>query len=172
MIKSIIFIGMAGVGKSSIGKAVASHYNFKFIDTDRLISADYSQPLSQIIDDIGSEKFNQLEANYVRKSVDDRAIISPGGSFIYSTETINEIKKDVVFLYLFDEPDNIKARISNLETRGIVGLDKKTFEELCFERHELYQGVANVQFQLNHYGFDQVTVQIINYLDKLNGFPF
>ena len=171
-IKSIIFIGMAGVGKSSIGKAVAKHFNSQFIDTDKLISNDYHKPLNEVIEQIGTAEFNKLEAFYVEKSLQKLAIISPGGSFIYSTQTIHKIRNDAILIYLYDEPQNIKNRISNLETRGIVGLKEKTFEELCFERHNLYKRVANIQFNLNFYSFDQVTNQIIHYLDQLIDKPF
>lgn len=169
--KSIIFIGMAGVGKSSIGRLVASHFNLPFIDTDKLISGDRHLPLNQIIDEIGADQFNRLEAHYVEKSLDELSIISPG-SFAYSEDCINRIRDDVVFIYLFDEPHNIKSRIPNIETRGILGLNEKSFEELCFERHDLYKRVANVQFNVNHYGFDEVTNQIIQYLDQFIGSPF
>ena len=166
-IKSIIFIGMAGVGKSSIGKMVANYFSLNFIDTDKLIANDYNDSLNNIIDSIGSQKFNEIEAKYVIDSVSSQNIISPGGSFIYSIDIIEKIKHDVVFINLFDEPKNIKSRILNLETRGIVGLEEKSFEELCFERHQLYQQVANIQFNLNHYSFEDTTDQIINYLEQL-----
>ena len=45
MIYSIIFLGMAGVGKSSIGKSVANELALNFIDTDKVISDHYRQPL-------------------------------------------------------------------------------------------------------------------------------
>ena len=167
MVKTIIFIGMAGVGKSSVGKAVSQHFRLKFIDTDKLISNDYNDSLQDIITKIGHDEFMNVEAKYVLESMRDLSIVSPGGSFIYSVDTIEKIKEDALFIYLFDEPKNIKKRISNLCTRGIVGLTDKTFEQLCFERHELYQKVANIQFNLNHYSFDDITQQIIEYLKLL-----
>jgi shikimate kinase len=172
IIKSVIFIGMAGVGKSSIGKEVAHHFKLQFIDTDKQIARDQQLPLNEVIDHLGIQKFNELEAEYVQKSIDHLGIVSPGGSFIYSTDCIHKIRNDVIFIYLFDEPDNIKARIANIETRGIVGLKEKTFEELCFERHDLYKSVANIQFNINHFGFDQVTNQIIQFLGQFFNDPF
>ena len=96
--------------------------------------------------------------------MDQLSVVSPGGSFIYSDDAIQNIRKNALFIYLYDDPMNIKKRISNLETRGILGLERTSFEDLCQERHKLYQQAAHIQFNLNHYGFDQVTNQIINYL--------
>ncbi len=155
---------MAGVGKSSIGKSVANELALNFIDTDKVISDHYRQPLQRIISEKGDQEFNRIESTFVLKFTDDLNIISPGGSFIYATDVIKKIRDQALLLYLYDEPKNIKKRISNLNTRGIVGLEKKSFEQLCFERHELYQAAAHIQFNLNLFSFDEITRQIIEYL--------
>ena len=155
---------MAGVGKTSIGKLVSQYFKLKFVDTDKLISNDYNDSLQAVISKLGESEFEKIEAQYVCNAMSELSIVSPGGSFIYSVDTIEKIKDDALFIYLFDEPNNIKKRILNLHTRGIIGLKDKTFEQLCFERHELYEKVANIQFNLNHYSFDDVTNQIIEYL--------
>ena len=155
---------MAGVGKTSIGKLVSQYFKLKFVDTDKLISNDYNDSLQAVISKLGEAEFEKIEAQYVCNAMSELSIVSPGGSFIYSVDTIEKIKDDALFIYLFDEPNNIKKRILNLHTRGIIGLKDKTFEQLCFERHELYEKVANIQFNLNHYSFDDVTNQIIEYL--------
>ena len=167
MIHSIIFLGMAGVGKSSIGKSVAQELGLSFFDTDKLISNHYNQSIQDIITKYGDSKFNEIESTFVMKFTNDLNIISPGGSFIYSTEVIQNIRSESLLIYLYDEPHNIKKRISNLHTRGIVGLDKKSFEQLCSERHDLYQAVAHIQFNLNQFSFDEISRQIIEYLKLL-----
>ncbi len=167
MIKTVIFIGMAGVGKTSIGKLVSQHFKLRFIDTDKVISNAYNASLPEVISKVGEDEFKRIEAQYVCDSMAELSIVSPGGSFIYAVDTIEKIKDEALFIYLFDEPNNIKKRILNLHTRGIVGLKDKTFEQLCFERHKLYEKAANIQFNLNHDSFDDVTEQIIEYLTLL-----
>ncbi len=164
MTKSLIFIGMAGVGKSTIGKSIAQHFNLNFIDTDKLISNHYHMSIQNLILKVGDKKFNEIESEFVVRGLADLAVISPGGSFVYAQNVIDKIRNNVLFIYLFDEPQNIINRISNLESRGIVGLNDKSFDELCYERHDLYQKIAHVQFNLNQYSFNEVTNQLIEYL--------
>ena len=45
---SISFIGMAGCGKSTLGKAVSEKLNLNFIDTDILIENDFNCSLEDI----------------------------------------------------------------------------------------------------------------------------
>jgi shikimate kinase len=45
---SISFIGMAGCGKSTLGKAVSEKLNLNFIDTDILIENDFNCSLEDL----------------------------------------------------------------------------------------------------------------------------
>jgi shikimate kinase len=164
---SVIFIGMAGVGKSAIGKTVALHLGLHFIDIDDLISNEFGAPLHDIINRYGESEFQRIESQFVVKSLGDQHILSPGGSFIYQNNTIDSIKNTTLFIYLFDTPEHILSRIPDIQSRGIIGINNKSFEELCVERHLLYESAANVKFNLNVYGFDVVTHQIIQYLKCL-----
>ena len=48
MFNNISFIGMAGCGKSTIGKALSSKLSLSFVDTDLLIEARFNQSLESI----------------------------------------------------------------------------------------------------------------------------
>ena len=48
MINSISLIGMAGAGKSSVGKELSKMLGFTFIDSDDLIEAKYGKNLQKI----------------------------------------------------------------------------------------------------------------------------
>ena len=56
MKKSISLIGMAGAGKSSLGKELAKHFDFNFIDSDKLIETIKNKPLQEILDENGIER--------------------------------------------------------------------------------------------------------------------
>ena len=101
MKNTIIFLGMAGVGKTSIGRMVSKKSCLPFYDTDKLILNEFNQPLDTIINTLGNDSFLALESQHVLNLSRKKCIISPGGSFIYSTDVINQIKKDVLFIYLY-----------------------------------------------------------------------
>ena len=61
MKKSISLVGMAGAGKSSIGKQLADHLGFSFIDSDLLIETEYQESLQQVLDRFGKENFLKIE---------------------------------------------------------------------------------------------------------------
>ena len=61
MKNSISLIGMAGSGKSSVGRELAKALDFKFIDSDSLIEEKYDQSLQKILDNQGYIKLREIE---------------------------------------------------------------------------------------------------------------
>ena len=167
MIDTLIFIGMAGVGKTTIGSIVAKKCNLQHIDIDKEISRIYNTPINKLIQKIGSSKFQQLESSLVKKNIKKNKIISPGGSFIYSQDTIKKLAPNVIFIYLFDSYTNIKNRIPNIETRGIIGLENKSFKDIYNEREPLYAKTADFKFDLSTQSFDECTQNIIQTIELI-----
>jgi shikimate kinase len=58
---SIVLIGMAGVGKSTIGALLAEALGFSFTDLDDYILEKERRTIQEIIDDEGEEVFLKLE---------------------------------------------------------------------------------------------------------------
>ena len=52
---NISFIGMAGCGKSTLGKAIAKKYDLSFVDTDKLIESNWQMTLEEIKTKYGYE---------------------------------------------------------------------------------------------------------------------
>jgi len=59
--ESIVLIGMAGVGKSTIGVSLSKALTFDFIDVDNYIVERDGRTAQEIIDGEGEESFLQIE---------------------------------------------------------------------------------------------------------------
>jgi shikimate kinase len=137
---NITLIGMPGSGKSYIGKKLANDLKYQLIDLDGITEMKHGMPLSVILEEIGEEKFlaeQEIEAIQETSSI-DKAIISPGGSIIYSADAMKHLQSISTIIYLESDFITIKKRINNLP-RGIVGLGTKTLLELYNERSALYR---------------------------------
>ncbi|MBI3633910.1 MAG: (d)CMP kinase [Candidatus Vogelbacteria bacterium] len=62
---NITLIGMAGAGKSTIGKALADKIGYGFVDTDDLLRERFGKELYNVIDEIGDEGFIKAETEIV-----------------------------------------------------------------------------------------------------------
>ena len=59
MKNSISLIGMAGAGKTSIGKALSLELGYEFLDTDKIIEISYGKS-KDIIDYEGKDRFSDI----------------------------------------------------------------------------------------------------------------
>jgi len=144
-INNITLIGMPGAGKSSIGKLLAKKLGFKFIDCDNYIEKKEKMSLQKIIDTKGDKEFLKIEKKRVLELLPlKRAVLAPGGSVIYSRKIMNILKNSSVIIFLDMPFNNLKKRLKNKATRGIVGLSSKSIKELYNERLPLYKKYGDI----------------------------
>src|SRR3989339_210812 len=158
---NITLIGMPGVGKSFMGKKLAGKLGYKFVDVDVLIEKHQRMKLQKVLNELGEEKFVELEGKNVLSLKGDGIVISPGGSVIYSTEAMAFLKKNSKIIYLKDDMDKIKRRVTNLDSRAIVGLKGKSFEKLFLEREKLYEKYADFIVFVGDFGDGRIIREIL-----------
>jgi shikimate kinase len=59
--KNLVFLGMMGSGKSSIGSLVSKKLNLTFIDIDDLIEKKIGMSITEIFKEKGEDHFRGLE---------------------------------------------------------------------------------------------------------------
>ncbi|MBP1908219.1 shikimate kinase [Methanolobus bombayensis] len=140
----ITLIGMPGAGKSSAGHKLASMLGYQFIDTDKLVIDDSGKGLQDIVNDLGDVALLKAEEqSIVTMNLKDNSIIATGGSVVYSEKAMNFLKGHSVIVYLEVPFGTIVTRLSNLTTRGVVGLKEKGLHGLYEERTGLYLSFAD-----------------------------
>ena len=78
--KNLVFLGMMGSGKSSIGALVSKKLNIPFIDIDNLIEEHTGMTISEIFEVNGEGYFRNLEEKITIKSLKHKnAVVSLGG---------------------------------------------------------------------------------------------
>ncbi len=162
--ESIILIGMAGAGKSTVGAVLAKKLGYTFTDLDINIKEKNLRSLQEIIDTQGEEILLQLEKDYMYHIELDHSVVSPGGSIIYHPDLMSYLKQRAVLVYLDTEFETIEKRIKNGEDRGIIGLNSHTIKEIFEERRPLYNKYADIVVQTTGKNPNELAEEIINSL--------
>ena len=146
---NITLIGMAGAGKSTIGRVLAKPLGYNFIDVDLLIKENTGMPLQALIDKQGDLALIKFEEEAIlRLNQVDNCVISPGGSVVYSENTMQHLKEISKIIFLNAPFRIIIRRLPNARKRGIVGLRDRSLKELFEERMILYQKYADYSIKL------------------------
>lgn len=141
---NVIFIGMPGSGKSTVGVLFAKAAGYLFTDVDLLISHRAGKPLQRILDEDGLDAFLALEEEIGSTLTAHRTVIATGGSMVLSETAMRHLKGlgRIVFI---DVPfEEIERRVTNIKTRGIVFHPNETLMDVYRERQPLYERYADV----------------------------
>ena len=159
--ESIVLIGMAGVGKSTIGSSLAEALGFDFVDVDNYISAKEGKTLQEIIDAQGEEAFLGIENQRMREIEMAHSVVAPGGSIIYQSDLMEYLKQHSTLVYLDDSFENIEGKLTDASIRGIVGLKSKSLRQIYKERKPLYLGYADITLNCRGKSQDQIVAEIL-----------
>ena len=146
--KNLIFLGMMGSGKSSIGNLVSKKLGLPFIDVDNLIVENTRMSISEIFEKKGENYFRNLEEKITLKCLKKiKNVISLGGGGFINAKVRTEVLSNHFSFWLnWDELTLIK-RIRGSKKRPLVF--KSTDQEIrgiIKNRSKVY---SNAQFKIN-----------------------
>jgi shikimate kinase len=162
---SIVLIGMAGVGKSTVGALVARALQYDFTDVDEYIWQKDGKTVQQVIDEGGDQALLKLEKERVLELNLKRRVLAPGGSIIYHPDLMDYLKKNTTLVYLEDCYENIEARVKgDMHTRGIVGLKTRSLKQIYNERQPLYRQYADITIPCDSKSWEQIAEEVLKLL--------
>ena len=141
---NIALVGMPGSGKSTVGLMLAEELSRKFVDTDLLIERSQGRKLQQIVDIDGYRELRRIEEAILLGLQLQNHIIATGGSVVYSQRGMDHLKTISTIVFLNLGLSDLRSRIQNWDSRGIVKRPDQSFEDLFRERFELYTRYADV----------------------------
>lgn len=165
---NIILIGMPGVGKSTIGVILAKMLGYQFVDADLLIQKQEGKLLHEIIEEVGTDGFIEVE-NRVNAGIEaDRTIIATGGSVVYGKEAMEHLKTIGTVVYLEVPYEILEKRLADIKGRGVVLKDGQDLHDLFLERTPLYEKYADVSVSEKDLNVEQTVEKLIEKLQYMN----
>ncbi|GAB6039106.1 homoserine kinase [Fundidesulfovibrio butyratiphilus] len=137
--RCVSLIGIAGAGKSTVGRLLADRLGWAHLDTDRLIEATWGNGLQALMDEKGLKGFLALEEAVVTTMSVRRTVISTGGSVVYSRKAVNRLRGLGAVIHLDIELDTFLKRVSPTKERAFVRSPGLSLAEVYTERQPLYR---------------------------------
>lgn len=139
----VSLVGMAGSGKSTLGKLLAQAMGWAHVDTDQLLEAFYGAPLSELLKTLGLERFLEAEGRIAAGVKLNRSVISTGGSVVYSSDAVHRLRLLGPVVYLEIPKDVFLQRLGDEGQRAFVRPPGMSLEEVYDQRAPLYERAAD-----------------------------
>ena len=165
--RSIVLIGMMGVGKSSIGRRLGASLGIPFIDADAEIEKAAGMSIADIFARHGEAAFRSGEARVIARLLNGGPqVLATGGGAVMNPETRALIQKKGVSIWLSAEFELLLRRISKrkAERPMLQTADPAaTLRELLAKREPIY-AQADLTVQSRDVPHDAVVAEILERL--------
>ena len=165
---NIVLIGMPGVGKSTVGVILAKVMGYQFLDADLVIQQQEGKLLREIIEEVGTDGFIQVENRVNAGLKCSKTIIATGGSVIYGREAMAHLKEIGKVVYLEVSFSTLEERLSDIKGRGVVLKEGQTLYDLYKERTPLYEKYADVRVLEEGLSVEETVEQLTEKLQNGN----
>ena len=119
--ENIVFLGMMGSGKTSIGILISKKLNLQFYDIDQIIEKELKMSISDIFNTRGEKFFRDLEERTTLKILKKKKIVvSLGGGAFINKKIRDEILKNHLSFWLNWNSKTLIQRIQKNTKRPIA----------------------------------------------------
>ena len=138
--ENLVFLGMMGAGKSSIGSLVAKKLNLDFVDIDLEIEKEAGKSIKKIFEIDGENFFRELEEKITLKKLKlNSTVISLGGGSFMNKNIRIEILKNHLSFWLNWSDQILLDRIFKNKKRPIaLNSSRKKLIDLIKKRSNIY----------------------------------
>jgi len=162
--RSIVLVGMMGVGKSSVGRRLSARLAIPFVDADTEIEKAAGMSIEDIFSQHGEAYFRSGEARVIARLLESgpQVLATGGGAFINPT-TRDTIRTKGVSVWLKADFDVLMRRINKRRNdRPLLQTADpgETLRALLVEREPIY-ALADLTVQSREVAHDAIVADIV-----------
>ena len=138
--ENLVFLGMMGSGKSSIGLIVSKKLKLNFFDIDKVIENDQKMKISKIFETKGEDFFRKIEKKITLNILrNKKGVIALGGGAFLNQDIKKEILKNHLSFWLNWKIYTLIDRIKNSKKRPLaINSNENELVEIIEKRSIIY----------------------------------
>ena len=165
--ENIVFLGMMGSGKTSIGLLISKKLNLQFYDIDQIIEKELDMSISDIFEKKGEKFFRDIEEKTTLKILKKKwIVVSLGGGAFINKKIREEILKNHLSFWLNWNSKTLIQRIKKNLKRPIA-LKSSTSEliDLIKKRSVVYSK-SKYKINCEKLSKNEIVNEIINFYEN------
>ncbi|MBB3476943.1 shikimate kinase [Novosphingobium sp. 1529] len=147
--RPVVLVGMMGVGKTTVGRKLASLLDVPFVDADEEIERAAQMPIPEIFATYGEPYFRSGERRVIARLLDGatptrRKILATGGGAFVDPDTRRLILDKAVSVWLDSDIDTLVERVGRKDNRPLLrgGNPREILSRLREDRRAAYEQAA------------------------------
>jgi shikimate kinase len=142
----IIFVGLPGSGKTTIGRQLARRLGVPFVDSDHVIEHRLGCAIREFFAREGEDRFRDVEQQVLDDlSSTHQGVIATGGGAVLREVNRQHLHERGQVIYLRSTPEDVFRRVRHDNARPLLQVDDplKRLRDLYATRDPLYREVAH-----------------------------
>ena len=165
--ENLVFLGMMGSGKSSIGSLVSKKLNIDFIDVDKKIEKKLGLKISKIFEKKGEKYFRQIEEIETLKYLKNKkTVIALGGGAFLNNKIKKEVLDNHISFWLNWDVKTLVNRIKDSSKRPIAYKSSKVEIEELIKKRSIIYSKAMYKIECEDFTKNEIVKEIIKIYDN------
>ena len=168
--KSIVLIGMMGVGKTCVGRCLQRRTKLALVDTDDVVASKFGISIPEIFSKYGEQGFREAETQTLRELDPAKpTIIVTGGGIVLRAKNVDFLKRLGIIVWLDGNEETLFERASRARIRPLLQGEnpRDAFAQMLQARLPLYAKLGNIRIDTSVLTDEEVAVAILSKLRKL-----
>ncbi|MES2120600.1 MAG: shikimate kinase [Pseudomonadota bacterium] len=139
--RPVVLVGLMGVGKSTVGRRLASRLGLPFIDSDAAIEDTVGYPAGELFERFGEQDYRDGERRLVARLIEGPVrVIATGGGVFVEPSTRALLNEQGITVWLDAPVDVLAERTARRDTRPLLKNEdpKGTLERLAEIERKAY----------------------------------
>jgi shikimate kinase len=166
--RHLIFVGLMGSGKTTVGKRCAEVLGRPFVDTDELVEAGSGQTVAALFATVGEAGFRAVERQAVADACASPTpvVISCGGGAVLDPDNRRHLQASGRVVWLRAPAAVLAERIGSTSARPLLanGNPEVTLERLSTLRAGTYAAIAEATIDTDSLAVEEVVDRVLREL--------
>src|SRR5256885_1272474 len=165
----VILIGMMGAGKSTVGRMLARHTGWPFLDNDALLLELVGKTPRALLAEDGEEKLRASESAALRMGLRSPvpSIVAAAGGVILDPVNRRDLQADAVVIWLKANEATVGRRAMGAAHRPWLDTGGAGWIRAAIaERNPLYASVADLTVEVDRSSSKKVAREILDWLRR------
>jgi len=163
----IIFIGLPGSGKSTVGRHLARRLQQPFMDSDQVIEARLGCSIREFFEREGEHRFRDIEQEVIAQlCAQAPGVLATGGGVVLRMANRDALRAAGTVVYLQSQPEDLMRRLRHDRKRPLLQVADPTarLRDLFAQRDPLYRETAHYTVETGRPSVSSLVQSILSQL--------